>query len=275
MGVLNVTPDSFSDGGQWMEPLTAIAHGRQMIAEGASIVDVGGESTRPGAQPVPEDEELRRVLPVIEALAGEVQVSIDTRKAGVARAALAAGATIINDVSATLWPVAADTGATWVAMHMPADPSVMQQHAHYEDVVSEVRDYLVERAEAGRSAGVREVWIDPGIGFGKTARHNLVLLHHLGTLVATGFPVVIGTSRKSFLGSLAPDSDGAPAPPLDRLEGTVATTAWAILQGAEIVRVHEVAPAAQAAYLADLGTDPGPVGPAVVGSARAGESGRA
>jgi dihydropteroate synthase len=268
MGVLNVTPDSFSDGGQWLDPATAIAHGRQMIAEGASIVDVGGESTRPGAHPVPEGEELRRVLPVIEALAGEVRVSIDTRKARVARAALAAGATILNDVSATLWAVAADTGAAWVAMHMPADPSVMQQHAHYHDVVTEVRDYLVERAEAGRYAGVREVWIDPGIGFGKTARHNLVLLRHLRELVTTGFPVVIGTSRKSFLGFLAPDADGAPAPPQDRLEGTVATTAWAILQGAEVVRVHDVAPAVQAAYLADLGV-PGAAGPAAVGAAAA------
>jgi dihydropteroate synthase len=269
MGVLNVTPDSFSDGGQWMDPVPAIAHGRQMVAEGASIVDVGGESTRPGAHPVTEEEELRRVLPVIEALAGEVRVSIDTRKAGVARAALAAGATILNDVSATLWPVAADTGAAWVAMHMPADPSVMQQHAHYHDVVSEVRDYLVQRAEAARSAGVREVWIDPGIGFGKTARHNLVLLRHLGALVATGFPVAIGTSRKSFLGSLAPDAGGAPAPPLDRLEGTVATTAWAILQGAEIVRVHDVAPAVQAAWLADL-AEQGTAGVSTVGSGMAG-----
>jgi dihydropteroate synthase len=266
MGVLNVTPDSFSDGGQWLDPVSAIAHGRQMIAEGASIVDVGGESTRPGAHPVPEEEELRRVLPVIEALAAEVQVSIDTRKARVARAALAAGATILNDVSATLWGVAADTGAAWVAMHMPADPSVMQQHAHYDDVVTEVRDYLVQRAEAGRSAGVGEVWIDPGIGFGKTARHNLVLLRHLRELVTTGLPVVIGTSRKSFLGSLAPDADGAPAPPQDRLEGTVATTTWAILQGAAVVRVHDVAPAVQAAYLADLGP-PGAAGPAAVGAA--------
>jgi dihydropteroate synthase len=274
MGVLNVTPDSFSDGGQWMDPVLAIAHGRQMIAEGASIVDVGGESTRPGAHPVAEQEELRRVLPVIEALAGEVQVSIDTRKTAVARAALAAGATILNDVSATLWPVAADTGAVWVAMHMPADPSVMQQHAHYADVVAEVRDYLVQHAEAGRSAGVGEVWIDPGIGFGKTGRHNLVLLRRLKELVNTGFPVVIGTSRKSFLGSLAPGADGAPAPPWDRLEGTVATTAWAILQGVEMVRVHDVAPAVQTAYLADL-SNPGASSPATVGSAGADESGRA
>jgi dihydropteroate synthase len=251
MGVLNVTPDSFSDGGRWLDPVAAVAHGRQMVAEGAAVVDVGGESSRPGAQPVTEEEELRRVLPVIEALAGEVRLSIDTRKPAVARAAVKAGATIINDISAALWPVAADLGAGWVAMHMPADPAVMQQHAHYDDVVTEVRDYLIQQAEAGRAAGIDELWIDPGIGFGKTARHNLLLLRHLDTLVSTGFPVLVGTSRKSFLGSLAPDSDGAPAPPADRLEATVATTTWAIVHGADIVRVHDVAPAVQAARLAD------------------------
>jgi dihydropteroate synthase len=259
MGVLNVTPDSFSDGGQWFEGATAIAHGRQMISEGAAIIDVGGESTRPGAVPVSEEEELRRVVPVVEALAGEAQVSIDTRKAVVARAAVAAGATIINDVSATLWQVAADTGVGWVAMHMPADPAVMQEHAHYGDVVSEVRDHLVRRAHTAVSAGVGPVWIDPGIGFGKLARHNLLLLRHLEILVATGFPVVIGTSRKSFLGTLAPGSDGTPAPPHDRLEATIATTTWAIAQGADIVRVHDVAPTVQAAYLAGL--VPAPDGP--------------
>jgi dihydropteroate synthase len=251
MGVLNVTPDSFSDGGRWLDPVAAVAHGRQMVAEGAAIVDVGGESSRPGARSVPEGEELRRVLPVIEALAGEVRISIDTRKAAVARAAVKAGATIVNDISAALWPVAADLGAGWVAMHMPADPAVMQHHAHYDDVVTEVRDYLIRQAEAGRAAGIDEVWIDPGIGFGKTAGHNLLLLRHLDTLVATGFPVLVGTSRKSFLGSLAPDADGAPAPPVDRLEGTVATTAWAIVHGADTVRVHDVVPAVQAARLAD------------------------
>jgi dihydropteroate synthase len=251
MGILNVTPDSFSDGGLWLDPMAAVAHGRQMIAEGAAIVDVGGESTRPGAHSVAEKEELRRVLPVIEALAGDTQVSIDTRKPGVARAAVAAGATIINDISASLWPVAADLGAGWVAMHTPADPSVMQEHAHYVDVVGEVRDYLVERARSARSAGVADVWIDPGIGFGKTAHHNLLLLRYLRVLVATGFPVLIGTSRKSFLGRLATDASGALAPATDRLEGTVATTTWAIVQGAEIVRVHDVAPAVQATALAD------------------------
>jgi dihydropteroate synthase len=250
MGVLNVTPDSFSDGGQWFDAATAIAHGREMIGDGAAIVDVGGESTRPGARPVPESEELRRVVPVIEALEAEVRVSIDTRKPAVARAAVTAGATIINDVSASLWPVAADLGVGWVAMHMPADPTVMQAYARYDDVVVEVRDYLVQRVEQARSAGVGEVWIDPGIGFGKTARHNLLLLRHLDVLVASGIPVVIGTSRKSFLGALAPEPDGNPAPPLDRLEATIATTTWAIVQGAEIVRVHDVAPAVEATVLA-------------------------
>jgi len=250
MGVLNVTPDSFSDGGRWLDSATAIAHGRQMVAAGAAIIDVGGESTRPGAMPVGEIEELRRVLPVVEALADVVEVSIDTRKAAVARAAVAAGATIVNDVSAELWPVAADTGAGWVAMHMPADPSVMQQRIHYDDVVAEVRDYLVDRAGRARAAGVRQVWIDPGIGFGKLSEHNLRLLRHLDVLVASGFPVLIGTSRKSFLGRLAPQADGSPAPPADRLEATVATSAWAITHGADIIRVHEVAPAVQAARLA-------------------------
>ncbi len=250
MGVLNVTPDSFSDGGLWLDPAAAIAHGRQMVREGAAIIDVGGESTRPGASPVPEQEELRRVLPVVEALAGDARVSIDTRKASVARAAVSAGATIINDISASLWPIAAELGAGWVAMHTPADPSVMQQHAQYTDVVGEVRDYLSRRAEAARAAGVTEVWIDPGIGFGKTARHNLALLRYLEVLVATGFPVLVGTSRKSFLGPLAPGASGDPAPPTDRLEGTVATTTWAIVHGADIVRVHDVAPAVQAATLA-------------------------
>jgi dihydropteroate synthase len=253
MGVLNVTPDSFSDGGQWIEPQVAIEHGRRMVSEGAAVIDVGGESTRPGAIPVPEADELRRVLPVIEALAGEIRISIDTRKAAVAREAVAAGATIINDVSAQLWSVAAETGAGWVAMHMPADPLVMQRHAHYEDVVDEVRRYLVERAETARCHGVSEVWIDPGIGFGKLARHNLLLLRHLDALVETGFPVVVGTSRKSFLGVLAPGRDGTPAPPSDRLEATLATSAWAALHGADLIRVHDVGPAVHALRLAAPG----------------------
>lgn len=252
MGVLNVTPDSFSDGGKWLDPSAAIAHGRQMIAEGASVVDVGGESTRPGAEPVPEGEELRRVVPVIEALAPEVLVSIDTRKESVARAAVKAGASLINDVSATLWPVAADTGAGWVAMHMPADPSVMQQHAHYDDVVAEVGAFLSQRAEQAHAAGVEDIWIDPGIGFGKTADHNLALLRHLRSLVATGWPVLVGTSRKSFLGRLAAAAGEDPAPADGRLEGTLATSVWAMIQGAAMVRVHDVEPAVQAAALVGL-----------------------
>jgi dihydropteroate synthase len=249
MGVLNVTPDSFSDGGQWLDRDAAVHHGQQMLAAGADVIDVGGESTRPGASGVPAAEEMRRVLPVVEALAAEATVSIDTRKAAVARAAVAAGARLINDVSASLWPVAAETGAGWVAMHMPADPSVMQQHAQYDDVVVEVRDYLTERAARARAAGVEEIWIDPGIGFGKTAHQNLLLLKHLDVLVETGWPVLVGTSRKSFLGVLSVLPGEPPTPPTDRVEATVATTTWAMVHGAAMVRVHDIEPAVQAAEL--------------------------
>ncbi|MCU4186983.1 dihydropteroate synthase [Acidiferrimicrobium sp. IK] len=245
MGVLNVTPDSFSDGGRWFDHALAIAHGRRLIADGADIIDVGGESTRPGAEPVAEEEELRRVLPVVEALAPEVEVSIDTRKPAVAEAALGAGARIVNDISASLWPVAAAGGAGWIAMHCPADPSVMTAHARYRDVVSEVADHLVRRAEQARAAGVERIWIDPGIGFAKTAAHNLSLLRHLDRFVATGWPVAVGTSRKSFLGALAAGPDGLPAPVDDRLEPSLATAAWALTQGAAMVRVHDVRPTAQ------------------------------
>jgi dihydropteroate synthase len=241
MGVLNVTPDSFSDGGRWLDPDAAVAHGLQMVAEGADVVDVGGESTRPGADPVTVDEELRRVLPVIGALAPHVRVSIDTRKAEVAESALEAGATLLNDVSASLAPVAAAAGAGWVAMHMQGDPRTMQDAPAYDDVVAEVTAFLVGRAAA---AGLDEVWIDPGIGFGKTLQHNLALLAHLGELVATGYPVVVGTSRKGFLGALT-----AGAPSDDRVEASVATAAWALSQGAQMVRVHDVAPTVEAARL--------------------------
>jgi dihydropteroate synthase len=241
MGVLNVTPDSFSDGGRWLDAGAAVAHGRRMVDEGADVIDVGGESTRPGAEPVDVDEELRRVLPVVEALAPHTRVSIDTRKAEVAEAALAAGASLLNDVSATLAPVARAAGAGWVAMHMQGEPRTMQQDPTYDDVVAEVTAFLVERA---REAGVDEVWIDPGIGFGKTMAHNLALLAHLDTLVATGYPVVVGTSRKGFLGQL---TGGVPAE--DRVEASVATAAWALSRGASMVRVHDVAPTVAAARL--------------------------
>jgi dihydropteroate synthase len=245
MGVLNVTPDSFSDGGRWLDAGAAVAHGLRMVSEGADVVDVGGESTRPGADAVDIDEELRRVLPVVEALAPHTRVSIDTRKAEVAEAALAAGASLLNDVSASLAPVARAAGAGWVAMHMQGEPATMQQDPSYDDVVAEVQAFLVERAE---TAGVDEVWIDPGIGFGKTLEHNLALLAHLDALVDTGYPVVVGTSRKSFLGRLT-----GGAGPDDRVEASVATAAWALAQGARMVRVHDVAPTVAAVRLLGSG----------------------
>jgi dihydropteroate synthase len=198
---------------------------------------------------VGEAEEMRRVLPVIAALAPSVRVSVDTRKRTVAEAAVAAGATVVNDVSATLWPVAAEAGVGWIAMHLPADPSVMADHAHYRDVVAEVRDHLVARAEEAAAGGVGEVWIDPGIGFAKTAEHNLTILRHLDVLVATGWPVAVGTSRKSFLGPLAARPGGDVPPPTERLEGSVATAAWSIAAGAAMVRVHDVAPSVWANQL--------------------------
>ena len=244
MGVLNVTPDSFSDGGRWLDPEAAVGHGRAMVAEGADIIDVGGESTRPGAAEVPTAEELRRVVPVVEVLAGETRVSIDTRKAEVAEAALAAGATIVNDVTAGLHHVAAAAGAGWVAMHMRGTPATMQEQATYGDVVAEVRGFLLARAEEATADGVREVWIDPGLGFAKTATHNLTLLRHLDDLVATGYPVAVGASRKSFIGKL---TGGAPVE--DRLEGSLAAAVWAMEKGAAMVRVHDVRAAVQAARL--------------------------
>jgi len=244
MGVLNVTPDSFSDGGRWLGPEAAVAHGRDLVAAGADIVDVGGESTRPGAQPVDEAEERRRVVPVVAALAPLVRVSIDTTKAGVAEAAIGAGATLVNDVSASLWDVAAAAGVGWIAMHRQGEPATMQVDPCYTDVVAEVEAFLVGRAAAAADAGVGEIWVDPGIGFGKTAAHNLALLHHLGSLVGRGWPVVVGTSRKSFLGALA---GGAPAG--DRLAGSLATAVYAMDQGAAMVRVHDVTATVQAARL--------------------------
>ena len=244
MGVLNVTPDSFSDGGRYLDPEPAVAHGLALVAEGADVVDVGGESTRPGAGPVDEAEERRRVVPVIEALAPSVRVSVDTRSAAVAEAAVAAGATLVNDVSASLWPVAAEVGAGWVAMHMRGEPVTMQEAPRYDDVVAEVGAFLQERAAQARAAGVEEVWIDPGIGFGKTLEHNLALLRSLDRLVAGGVPVVVGASRKGSLGQL---TGGAPVD--DRLEASVATAVWAVEQGAAMVRVHDVAATVRALAL--------------------------
>ena len=252
MGVLNVTPDSFSDGGRYFSHDAAVAHGLEMVAEGADIVDVGGESSRPGAEPVAEPEELRRVIPVVEALAPHVRVSVDTAKASVAGAAVRAGATLVNDISASLHDVAAAEGVGWVAMHMRGTPRTMHQSPRYDDVVGEVVAFLDERAERALAAGVGEVWVDPGIGFGKTAEHNLSLLRHLGRLVVRGHPVMIGTSRKSFLGRLT-DGEDHPLPAEERLTGSLATAVWAMANGAGMVRVHDVAPTLQAAMIVGNG----------------------
>lgn len=249
MGIVNVTPDSFSDGGLFLDPDAAVAHGLELLAEGASVLDVGGESTRPGATSVTVDEELRRVLPVVEALAGHGRVSIDTRKPEVARAAVAAGATLINDITAELWPVAAELGVGWVAMHMRGEPGTMQESPRYDDVVAEVCAFLDERARLARDAGVQEVWVDPGIGFGKSSEHNIALLAHLDQVVALGWPVLVGTSRKMTLGRLLAASDGVDGvvPPDDRLAGSIATEVWAMHLGAAMVRAHDVRAAVQAA----------------------------
>lgn len=248
MGVLNVTPDSFSDGGRWLDAADATAHGRRMLREGADVIDVGGESTRPGAAPVGESEELDRVIPVIEALRADVtdagaRLSIDTRHAAVARAACDAGATIVNDVSSSLCHVAAEKDVAWVAMHMAGEPGTMQDAPHYDDVVAEVVAHLLARADHARAVGVREMWIDPGIGFGKTFDHNWTLLAALDRFVATGIPVAVGTSRKGFLGAVLAAADGAESPvgPDDRLVGSVTTALWAATMGVAMIRVHDVA----------------------------------
>jgi dihydropteroate synthase len=273
MGVVNITPDSFSDGGRWFDHDAAIGHGLRLIAAGAAVIDVGGESTRPFADPVDPREEQRRVLPVVAALAPHCRVSVDTRNASTALAAVAAGATMINDVSASLAPVAAATGAAWVAMHMLGDPKTMQVDPQYDDVVGAVRDFLVRRADEAVAAGVDEVWIDPGFGFGKTKGHNLALLGRLDELVATGYPVLVGLSRKQFLGRLLAASDArAMAPPLpgldasvvdvppvatgDRLEASLATAVWALEQGARMVRAHDVAATVHAATLVAASSSP-------------------
>lgn len=248
MGILNVTPDSFSDGGLYLGVEEAVARGLEMVGEGATIVDVGGESTRPGAAAVPAEVELERVVPVVEALAPHTTVSVDTTKADVAVAAVAAGATIVNDVSATLGSVAGELGVGYVAMHRRGDPTTMQDDLVYDDVVGEVRDFLVDVATRAREAGASEVWIDPGIGFSKSVEQNVSLLAHVDVLVATGFPVLVGTSRKSTLGALLARSDGTPTPPPadDRLEASVATAVWAVHHGAQIVRAHDVTACVQA-----------------------------
>jgi dihydropteroate synthase len=252
MGVVNVTPDSFSDGGLYLDAEAAIAHGLQLFEQGAEILDVGGESTRPGAEEVSAEEELARVGPVVAGLAGTAIVSIDTSKAAVARAALEAGASIVNDVTALrhdpeIGTVCAERGAGLILMHMQGDPRTMQENPVYDDVVDDVKAFLVERLEAAVDAGVAEerVWLDPGIGFGKNLDHNLELLRRLGELRELGRPLVIGTSRKSFLGKI----DGSAVE--DRLGGTIASSILAAAEGADVLRIHDVAEAAQAAKVAN------------------------
>lgn len=244
MGIVNVTPDSFSDGGLYLDASVAVDHARELERAGALMLDIGGESTRPGALPVAEREEMRRVVPVIEALAGSTaQISIDTSKAPVAAAAISAGATLVNDVTAlrgdpTMVDVVAAAGVDCCLMHMLGEPRTMQQDPRYDDVVSEVKAFLEQRMTFAVARGVAEdrILLDPGIGFGKTTEHNLELLGRLDELVALGRPLVIGTSRKSFLGKITAK------PVEDRIAATIATNVLAFLRGARVFRVHDVAP---------------------------------
>jgi dihydropteroate synthase len=253
MGVLNVTPDSFSDGGRFFDPEAAVAQGVEMAAEGADLIDVGGESTRPGSVAVPEDEERRRVTPVIKRLAAEldIPISIDTRKPGVAAAALEVGATIVNDVTAggdpRTFEVVLEAGAGLVLMHMRGEPATMQQLTDYRDVVAEVRDYLSQRVEAAVGAGLdREVLcIDPGLGFAKTEEQSLRLIRETDALLSIGRPVLVGPSRKSFIGW------ALDLPVDERLEGTLGAVVFAVSRGAHIVRVHDVKGAVRAVRVTD------------------------
>jgi len=253
-GVLNVTPDSFSDGGRWVDPDAAAEHGLAMADEGADVVDVGGESTRPGAHRVDPEEESRRVVPVVRALAAAaVRVSVDTSRAAVADAALDAGATIVNDVSGGLADsdmakVVATAGVPWVLMHWRGHSRDMQALATYDDVVADVRTELVRQADIALAAGVEpdRIVLDPGLGFAKTAEHNWSLLARLDEIVAVGFPVLVGASRKSFLGKVLAGPDGEPAPVDARESATVATSVLAAVMGAWGVRVHAVRPTVDA-----------------------------
>lgn len=252
MGVVNVTPDSFSDGGRWLDTGAAIEHGRVLAAEGAQILDIGGESTRPGAEPVGAAEELRRTLPVVEQLAADGHtVSIDTSKLKVAREAVRGGARYVNDVTAFrqdpgMAALVAEAGCECCLTHMLGEPRTMQEQPHYVDVVDEVKAFLAERAAFAVAEGIppERVQIDPGVGFGKTLEHNLTLLRRLDELVALGFPVVLGTSRKSFLGRLT----GRPVS--ERVPATIATQVLGLQRGARVFRVHDVEPVVQALTVA-------------------------
>jgi dihydropteroate synthase len=254
MGVLNVTPDSFSDGGRFLDPDAALSHAMRLVADGADVVDIGGESTRPGSDPVTAQEECRRVVPVIERLAAAhpgLAISIDTRKPEVAALALEAGACIVNDVSGArsegMFEVARQAGAGLVLMHMLGEPKTMQEAPHYEDVVAEVKEFLRERIEAAEFAGIgaEALCIDPGIGFGKNLEHNLLLMQRLGALRDLGRPILIGPSRKRFIGAILD------LPEDQRVEGTAGAVAWCAAHGANIVRVHDVGQIARVVRVVD------------------------
>ena len=253
-GVVNVTPDSFSDGGDFLDPDAAIARALEMAAEGADMIDIGGESSRPGADSVPLEEELGRVLPVIEGIraSSDVPISIDTIKAEVARRAIARGVEIVNDISAlrsdpAMGPLVAEKGVGLILMHMKGTPRTMQQHPEYEDVVAEVEAFLEERLEAALRIGIEieQICLDPGIGFGKTLEHNLELIAAGWRFRSLGTPLLVGMSRKSFIGSLLDLPVG------ERLEGSLAAAAAAVLRGADILRVHDVRATRRAVAVAD------------------------
>ena len=249
MGVVNVTPDSFSDGGRFVDPKAAVEHGLALAAEGADILDVGGESTRPGAEPVSEAEELRRVLPVIEGLAqAGIPISADTTKPGVARRALEAGAAIVNDIAGnrkerSMWKLIGEQNAGYVLMHMKGTPQSMQSHAQYASVVEDVNAFFEERLRSLQEEGVRpeQVALDVGIGFAKTAEHNLQLLAALPKFKKWNRPIVLGASRKSFIGQITGTAEAS-----ERLPGSLACACWAAASGVEVIRTHDVAPTRQA-----------------------------
>lgn len=252
MGVLNVTPDSFSDGGLFVDVDKAVEHAKQMVAEGADIIDVGGESSRPNSDPVSEEEELKRVVPVVKKLAEKIKapISIDTYKPRVAEECLKLGANIVNDISGfreqEMIDVAAKYGAAVVIMHMKGTPKNMQQNPEYADVIEEILEFLKDRSKECRKAGIREIIVDPGIGFGKTTKHNIKILRRLREFESLGCPILIGTSRKFFIGAI---TGGLPVE--ERLEGTIASVAIAVMNGAKIVRVHDVKECKRAVMVAD------------------------
>ncbi|NPV80601.1 MAG: dihydropteroate synthase [Firmicutes bacterium] len=254
MGIVNVTPDSFSDGGKYMDPFAAVEHAKTLVAEGADIIDIGGESTRPGSERVPCDEELRRVIPVVERLSREINIpiSVDTYKAEVARRAIEAGASVINDISALrfdpdLGRVAADFGVPMILMHMLGEPGTMQRNPQYHDVVSDIISFFEDAVERAISAGIKpeKIILDPGIGFGKLPEHNLEILRRLREFRALGYPILVGTSRKSFIARIVGQSIE------ERDDGTMATVALAIAGGADIVRVHDVKRTARMVRMTD------------------------